>query len=176
SDLNLPGQIGQFVDGEDAAIGAGQQSVMDRQFVREQMPSARGLDRVDVAYDVRDGHVGRRQLFNVSGVGIDPGDRRVVAFFGYESFAVSADRAERIIINLRPGADRDLFVEQRRQCTQDAALGLAAQPKQDDVVPGQQRVDDLRNDGVFVTDYAAGDFSFVIFTRKKIVAAAKRFN
>jgi hypothetical protein len=41
---------------------------------------------------------------------------------------------------------------------------------------GQQRIDDLRDDGVFVTDYAAGDFSFVVFTRKKIVAAAKRFD
>src|SRR5262249_46609404 len=105
SDLNLPGQVRQFVDGDDSAIGAGQQSARDRQLVREQMPSARGLDRVDVADDVRDGHVGRRQLFNISRVGFDPGDRRVVAFFGDESFAVSADRAERIIINLRPCDD-----------------------------------------------------------------------
>ena len=33
ADLNLAGEIGQFVDGEDAAIGAGQQAVVDGQFV-----------------------------------------------------------------------------------------------------------------------------------------------
>jgi hypothetical protein len=32
-DLDLARQIGQFVDGEDAAIGARQQSVVDRQFI-----------------------------------------------------------------------------------------------------------------------------------------------
>src|SRR5215510_10736240 len=135
------------------------------------MPSARGLDRVDVADDVRDGYVGGRQFFNVSHAGIDPCDRRVVAFFGDDLFAVSADRAERVVVDLRPGDDRDLVVEQRGQFAQDAALGLTAQPEQDDVVFGQQRVDDLRNDGVFVTDYAACDFSPVIFMRKKTVAA-----
>ncbi len=109
SDLNLPGQIGQFVDGEDTAIGAGQQAVMDRQFVREQMSSTRGLDRVNIADDVRDSHVRRRQFFNVSRVTVDPVNRRIVALFGDESFAVSADRTERIVIDLRPGDDRDLI-------------------------------------------------------------------
>ena len=32
ADLNLAGQVGQFVDGEDAAIGARQQAVVNRQF------------------------------------------------------------------------------------------------------------------------------------------------
>src|SRR5262245_35558145 len=100
SDLNLSGQVRQFVDGDNAAVGAGQQAVMDRQLVREQVSSARRLDRVNVADDVRDGHVGRRQLFNISRVTINPVNRRIVALFGDYLFAVSADRMERIIVDL----------------------------------------------------------------------------
>ena len=33
ADLNLAGQVGQFVDGEDAAVGARQQAVVHGQFV-----------------------------------------------------------------------------------------------------------------------------------------------
>ena len=35
ADLNLAGQIGQFVDGEDAAIGARQQAVVHGEFAAE---------------------------------------------------------------------------------------------------------------------------------------------
>jgi hypothetical protein len=33
ADLDLAGQVGQFVDGEDAAVGAGQQTVVNGEFV-----------------------------------------------------------------------------------------------------------------------------------------------
>src|SRR5262249_16120040 len=144
---------------------------MDRQLVREQMSSARGLDRGNIADDVRDGHVGRRQFFNVPRVTINPVNRRIIAFFGDDLFAIGADRVERIVVNLRPGDNRYEIVEQVGQFPQDAALRLAAQSEQDDVVLSQQRVDDLRNDGVFVTDYPVDNFPFVTLARENVTAS-----
>ena len=40
------------------------------------------------------------------------------------------------------------------RAAQDAALGLAAQAEQDEILPRQNRVDDLRNDCVFKADDA----------------------
>jgi hypothetical protein len=76
--LDLAGQVGQFVDGEDAAVGARQQSVMHGQFVGDVLPAARRLDRVDIADHVGDGHVRRGQLFHVTVVAAQPGDFGVV--------------------------------------------------------------------------------------------------
>ena len=45
ADLNLAGEIGQFVDGEDAAVGARQQSIVDGQFVGDVLSAAGRLDR-----------------------------------------------------------------------------------------------------------------------------------
>ena len=77
--LDLAGQIGQFVDGENAAIGARQQAVVHRQFVAEFVPAARGLDGIDVADHVGDRHVGRGQLLHVALVAVEPRDGRFVA-------------------------------------------------------------------------------------------------
>ena len=74
SDLNLAGEIGQFVDREDAAIRARQQTVMNRQLVAQQVSALGGLDRIDVADDVGDRHVGRRELLDKTCVAIDPID------------------------------------------------------------------------------------------------------
>ena len=52
-------------------------------------------------------------------------------------------------------------IEQIRQAAQDAALGLSAQPQQNEIVARQQRIDDLRNDRVFVA----------VHTREKRLAA-----
>ena len=40
------------------------------------------------------------------------------------------------------------------ELAQDAALGLTPKAQQDEVVPGQQRVDDLGEDGVLIADDA----------------------
>src|SRR5205823_4332349 len=53
-DLNFAGEVGQLVDGEDAAVGARQEAVVDGQLVREEVAAAGGLDRVNVADDVGD--------------------------------------------------------------------------------------------------------------------------
>ena len=79
ADLDFAGEIGQFVDGEDAAIGARQQAVVDGQFAAQFVSAARGLDGIDVADQVGDGDVGRGQLLHVALVGSEIGDRRRVA-------------------------------------------------------------------------------------------------
>ena len=50
--------------------------------------------------------------------------------------------------------DRDLVVEQIDQPAQNPALGLAAQSEQDEIVLRENRVDELRDDAVVVTDDA----------------------
>ena len=54
---NFTGQIGQFIYGEDAAVGAGQQSVMDGEFAAS-LSAASGFDGINVADHVGDGDVG----------------------------------------------------------------------------------------------------------------------
>jgi hypothetical protein len=77
---------------------------------------------------------------------------------------------KRIVVNFRTGDDRDALVEQIGEQTNDAALCLAAQAEQDDVVPRQDRIDQLRNDRVVVADDAGKEFfaarSFLIRLRR----------
>jgi hypothetical protein len=67
---------------------------------------------------------------------------------GQPRAARAADRIERIVVDLAARHDRDLVVEQRDERAQQARLRLAAQAEQDEVVLRQQRVHELRHDGV----------------------------
>ncbi len=154
ADLDLAGEVGQLVDREHAAIGARQQPVVHRQLVGELQARARRLDRIEVANQVGDRDVGRRELLDVARVAIEPCDRQVVARLNGPRAARGADRRERIVVNLAPGDDRNVVVEQIDQRAEDAALGLTAQAEQDEVVPRQDRVDDLRHDRLVVADDA----------------------
>ena len=116
ADLDLAGEIGQLVDGEDAAIGARQQAVVHRQLVGEVQAGLRRLDRIDVADHVGDRHVRRRQLLDVARLARQPGDRQVVAFGGDAGAARGAERRQRVVVDLAAGHDRDLLVEQIDQC------------------------------------------------------------
>src|SRR5439155_3674038 len=108
--LDLPREVGQLVDREHAAVGARQQPEVHRQLVREQMPAARGLDRVDVPDDVGDRDVGGRELLHVARVARQPGDRRAVAVLVYEFALVLGDRLERVVGPLANRWAWDLFV------------------------------------------------------------------
>ena len=81
ADLNFAGEIRQFVDGEDAAVGARQQAVVHRELIADVLPAARGFDRVDIADHVGDGDIGRGQFFDVALFGSEIADGRVVAHF-----------------------------------------------------------------------------------------------
>ena len=154
ADLNLASQIGQLVDCEDAAVRPRQQAVMHRQLVGEVEAGLRRLDRIDVADHVGDRDVGRRELLHEARLARQPGDRHVVAFRADARPACSAQRRERIVVDLTAGDHRDLFVEQIDQAAEDAALRLTAQAEQDEVVPRQDRVHELRDDRLVVSDDA----------------------
>ena len=131
ADLNFSCEVGQFVDGEDAAIGAGQQAVMNGQLVGKIAPAARRADGIDVADDVGDGHVGRGELFHVALVAGHPGDGRVVAFSGDFFAAGAANGAQWIVVDFAARHDGNFGIEQLRQAAQDAALGLSAQTREE---------------------------------------------
>ena len=155
--LDLAGEVGQLVDGEDAAVRARQQSVVDGELVRQEVAAARGLDRIQVADHVGDGHVGGGQLLHVAAVPRDPLYRGPVSVLLQQLPAVLGDGVERIVVHLAPGEDGDLLVEQCRQRAQDAALRLTPQAEQDEVVARQNGVDHLRHHGILEPDYAGED-------------------
>ena len=80
ADLNLSGEIGQFIDGEDAAVGARQQSVVHGEFAAAvACPPRAALIGIDVADQIGDGDVGRGQFFDVALFRSEVGDLRLVA-------------------------------------------------------------------------------------------------
>ena len=91
ADLDALGEVGQLVDGEDAAVGARHQAVVQRELVGE-VAALGDLDRVDLADEVGDGGVGGGQLLAVAVVAVDPLDRRVVALLGDQVAGVARDR------------------------------------------------------------------------------------
>ena len=92
ADLDALGEVGQLVDGEDAAVGARHEPVVQRQLVGE-VAALGDLDRVDLADEVGDRRVGGGQLLAVAIVAVHPVDRGVVAVLGDEIAGVAADRA-----------------------------------------------------------------------------------
>ncbi len=85
SDLDLAGEIGDLVDGEDAAVGAGEEAVVHGELGAELLAGACGLDGIDVADEVGYGDVRGGELFDVAIVGGEPGDGRVVAHLAIRS-------------------------------------------------------------------------------------------
>ena len=167
SHLNFPGEVREFVDGKDAAIGAGQQAVMNGELAREFVPATRGLDRIDVANQIGDGDVGRGELFDIAMVSREPCDGRSLFLFGNQLLAAAADGGIGIVVNLAAGNVWQLRIKQRGQGAQDAALGLSPQAEQDEVVAREDGVDDLRDDRIVVTDDAGKDRSVGVLTQAR---------
>ena len=159
TNLNLAGEVGQLVDRKDAAIRARQQAVMNRQLVAEQVTTLRGFDRIDVADDVGNGDIRRRELFDKARVATDPIDAGRVAMQLNCLPAVGADGMKRIVVNFRAGNDRNLFVKQIGELANDATLCLAAQAEQNQIVPRQDRIDELRHHRFVIADDAGKSFS-----------------
>ena len=76
-------------------------------------------------------------------------------------------RRERVVVDLAAGDDGRLFVEQVDQAARDARLGLAALAEEDDVLPGEDGVLDLRDDRLFVADDAGEE----LFARRASCAS-----
>src|SRR5205085_2606311 len=81
ANLHLAREIRKFVEREDAAVGARQHPVVNRQFIGEHVPSSRGTNGIEISNHVGDRHVRRGELLHIPAVAIDPRDGRVIARF-----------------------------------------------------------------------------------------------
>jgi hypothetical protein len=114
----------------------------------------RGFDRIDVANQVGDRHVGRGELLAIALVPMDPPDRKRVSFGRRAPLADGANRRQRVVVQLAPVDGGDPLVEKANEGSEEAGLRLAAQAEQDEVVSAQDRVLDLRDDRSVVADDA----------------------
>ncbi len=150
-DLDALGEVGQLVDGEDAAVGARDEPEVDRLGVPE--GAALGdLDGVDVTDEVTDGGVGRGELLPVAQRPVQPADGQVVALGDDATPGRGRQRGVGVLVELGALDDGGPLVEQADEGAQQTRLALAAFAEQDDVVAGQQGALELGGDGVLVAD------------------------
>ena len=168
--LNFSREVRQFVDGENAAIGARQQPVVHGEFAAEFVSAACRLDGIDIADQVGNRDIGRRQFFHVALLGRQVCNRSIVAQFRDLLPAAAANRRVRIVMDFAAGDVGRLRIEQCGQRAQDAALGLAAQSQQDEIMPRKNRVNDLRHDGVVVSDDAGKNRAALAEFHDQVVA------
>src|SRR6266851_2439167 len=170
ADLNFSGEVGQLIDGEDAAIGSRKKAVVDGEFVGEVAAAAGRPDGIDIADDVGHGYVGRGELFDKAIVAGHPGDGSIVAVGGDFFAAGAADGFQRIVIDFAAGDDGHFRIEEVDEAAKNSAFGLAAEAEQNEIVAGEQGIDDLRNDSVFVA-VDAGEKRFALFDGTEQIAA-----
>ena len=158
--LDALGEVGQLVDGDDAAVRAGNQAVGDGLGVTE--AAALGhLDRVDVTDEVGDAGVRRRELLGVALAAVPPRHRQVVTGIGSAADRLRGDGRVRVLVELGARDHRCPLVEQPGQCAQQSGLALPALAEQNQVVPGDQRALQLRQDGVLEAEDAGPDVAAV---------------
>src|ERR1044071_1867799 len=105
------------------------------------MPAFSGFDWINVANDVGNGHVRRRQFLNKARVTSDPLNRCFITLHADGLTAISRDRIKRIVINFGNLDDRNLFVEEVCKLPDDPTFSLASKTQEDGVVPGENSVD-----------------------------------
>ena len=132
---DLAREIGQFIQRENSAVCPRQHTIVHGELVAEDVSPARGLDWIEIADDVGDGDVWRRQLLDVTLLRIEPGDRRVVGRFAEKISSVFGDRSKRIVVDFTAGDDGKGGIEQRREGAQDSRFRLTAEAEQNEVVP-----------------------------------------
>jgi hypothetical protein len=153
ADLDFGGEVGEFVDGEDAAVGARDKAEVHGGFVGK-VTALSMLDEVDFADEVGDGDIRCGKLFVVAGGAVDPFDGSIISLFRDEAFAGGGGGVDRIVVDFGAGEDGDEFVEEVGEHAEDAGFGLAAEAKEEDVMFGEEGVDDLGDDGVAVAEDA----------------------
>src|SRR5712692_5509141 len=154
ADLNFSGQVGKFVDGENAAIGAREKPVVNREFVGEVASAAGRANRINISDDVGHGDIGRREFFDESIVSGHPGDGSIVAVGGDSFAAGAADRFQGIVVDFAARHDWHLRIEDVDEAAQNSALCLATKAKKNEIVARENGIDDLRDDGVFIAVHA----------------------
>ncbi len=149
--LDAFGEVGQFVDGEDAAIDPRHETEVDGQFIVE-IAALGHLDRVDLADQVRNRDVGGGELFGVAFGTRQPGDGGVVAGFLDDGAAFRRDRIEGVFRYFGTLDDGYLVVEQVGEAAHHAGLRLAAFAQHHDVLTAEYGVGDLRDHRLVVAD------------------------
>src|SRR5262249_14956995 len=139
--------------GENAAVGPRHHAEVDGLRVAER-PALGHLDRVDVADQVTDAGVWRGELLAVAVPGMAPDDRQVVAELGRQPPAARTNRGVRVVVYLAALDGRGPVVEQPGHRADQPGLPLAALAEQDDVVPGDERALDVRQDTLVEPDDA----------------------
>jgi len=130
------------------------QAVVHGQLARQVLCPSRRLDRVQIAHQVGDGNVRCGELFHVAIVALQERNRRSIAPFSNQIAASFTKRHVWIVANLASGHVRRLLIEQCGKRSQDATLGLSAQPQQNKILLRQNGIHNLRNHRVFVADDA----------------------
>ena len=156
ADLDALGEVGQLVDRENAAVDTRDEAVVQRELVAE-VAALGDLDRVDLADEVGDRGVGRRQFLAVALRAVHPGDGRGLAELLEPVERETRDGVVGVVVDLGALDDRHPLVEQADQGTDDARLGLAALAQEDDVMPRQDGVLQLGHDRLFEAEDAGGE-------------------
>ena len=110
------------------------------------------LDHVDFTDQVGDRHVGSGQLFVIALFAANPGDRGRVPLLGHQVPGVFRDRMIGMVIELGSGDHRQELVQKMHELPQHPRLGLAPQTQEEHVMPRENGVLDLGEDGLFVTE------------------------
>src|SRR5215472_6457777 len=170
SNLNLAREIGELVDGEDAAIGARKQPIVHGVFAAQFVSALRRFNGIDVADQVGDGHIGGRQLFYITLIRREVRNRRAIRVVGEQLATAAADRLVGIVVDLAAANVGKLWIEERGQGAQNTALGLTAQAKQNEIMARENGINDLRHDGVVISDNAGKDWATAAKACDEIVA------
>jgi hypothetical protein len=132
--------------------------VVERQLVR-QVAALGDLDRVDLADEVRDGDVGRGQLFGIATIARDPVDGGRVSVALDDRACGRTDRSQRVVVELASGDDGEPRIEETDEQPRHPRLGLPALAEEDEVVAGEDRVLDGRDDRILVADDTREDLA-----------------
>ncbi len=136
-DLDALGEVGQLVDRDDAAVGARDETEVDRVGVA-QATTLGHLHRVDVTDEVGDRRVRRGQLLGIALAAVAPRDRQVVTELLGPAQRRRSDRLEGVLAELGALDDRGPLVEQPDQGAQQSGLALTPLAEQDHVVAGDE--------------------------------------
>src|SRR5208283_997943 len=152
--LNFPSQIGQLVHCKYSSVSARKQAVMNRQFVRKIATTSRSPDGVNVPDDIGNRNVWRGQFLHVPLIPGHPRDGSIVALDSHFLSTRTANRTQRVIVNLAPCNHWNFLVKKLDQSAKNPALRLPPQSEKNKIVAREQGIHDLRHYAVLIPENA----------------------
>ena len=122
---------------------------MDGEFIRE-IASLCHAHRVYLAHEIRNGDVGRRQFLTIAPVARQPCNLDAIAELFYLVAAGLAYGFKGVVIYFAPIDYGDHIIQEIDQVTRHTGLCLATFAKKDDVLPGENGVFDLWDNGLLI--------------------------